>query len=160
MSAAVLPLVSTFRPAGYTSVKFVAATIELNTDGTVLVDWPESQADFKLEPGSIQDAEFARGNTQRVYGALFRGEKYVAKRFYNVGHGADVVTLSENYHALRKEAICLTQVRYFLNGFVEHARQNGVDVAGSRKRTLYLSITTNLYSDSDRSGGCRFPACI
>jgi hypothetical protein len=53
----------------------------------------------------------------------------VAKRFVEIGHGADNVSVQENSVQLRKEMIRLSQGDWFLKRFYERAHETDTEVA-------------------------------
>jgi hypothetical protein len=57
------------------------------------------------------------------------GKQYVAKRFFNVGHGPDKVTMTENADQLWNELYQLKQGSWFLDEFFEQAEQTGIEVS-------------------------------
>lgn len=57
------------------------------------------------------------------------GKDYVAKRFYEVGHGTDNVSLAENAKNLELEVVRTEQARWFMQGFRQLALRNQVEIA-------------------------------
>lgn len=75
----------------------------------------------------------------------------VAKRFFNVGNGLDVVDVEENKNELEKEAIRLSQTQYFYDRFQALAEERNVDIGDGEyfpqttcKLVLTLSACTEL----------------
>ncbi len=71
------PLVFTFQPMGYTAACFAICSISVNGSGGVTITKPNlSDPNIKLEPGSICNEEYARGNMQVVYQVLFESSSF------------------------------------------------------------------------------------
>jgi hypothetical protein len=62
------PLISRFTPQNFTEIKLAVAEVAVTDTGKATVDWPDLTSNsVKLEHASIDQKEFAHGNTQRVY---------------------------------------------------------------------------------------------
>ncbi|KAE9390277.1 hypothetical protein BT96DRAFT_1002414 [Gymnopus androsaceus JB14] len=151
-----MPLQSSFAPAGITAVNFVIASVQVDeVTGKVEIEWPTSSAQnmaqLSLEQGSLSDEVFAQGKTQKVYTLTFRGQKMVAKQFFNVGEGPDTVDMNTNKDELEKEAICLAQTGYFYKCFLELAEERAVDM-GDGNFLLALEVIESGANPSSASG--------
>ncbi|KAJ7788118.1 hypothetical protein B0H13DRAFT_2395103 [Mycena leptocephala] len=96
------PIESTFQrllpgpgPAKSTEIEIVLAHIAVDLESCcVQVSWPDDNTPTKK--ALISDIIFKSGKMKHCYKLSIGGEQYVAKRFQEIGHGEDEVTLAEN----------------------------------------------------------------
>jgi hypothetical protein len=67
----------------------------------------------------------------------FRGEQFIAKRFYNVGAGKDQVTIEENEHEIVQEATRLQTATWLYEKFQDYAREKSIDIIQSMLSSLF-----------------------
>ncbi|KAJ6463845.1 kinase-like domain-containing protein [Mycena vitilis] len=103
----------------------VASVVTGVVDGQVTVDWDSGDKREAI----LDDEAFAAGKTKKVYHISLGGKKYVAKRFFEIGNGRDVVSMDENSTQLTKEMIRLAQGQWFLNKFYERAEETSAQVS-------------------------------
>ncbi|EPQ56806.1 kinase-like protein [Gloeophyllum trabeum ATCC 11539] len=135
-NSAIPPLVSLFIPSAVApqadptsaiTLKRAVTTVNEET-GEVRTKWGSGHREDLLQ-GQIASNPLAHGKTKKVY-ALTIGEKdFVAKRFFEVGHGPTKVSIKENSELLVKELTRLKNLKWFLDAFYAEAEERGIEVA-------------------------------
>ncbi|KAI1791093.1 kinase-like domain-containing protein [Ganoderma leucocontextum] len=90
--------------------------------GEITISWDEN-AGAVVTPARIADTVDSMGKTKKVFLAeLDSGKPFVAKRFFEIGHGSERVSCKENTDLLQLEAQRLVLGKYFFDLFYERAR--------------------------------------
>ncbi|KAJ7133796.1 kinase-like domain-containing protein [Mycena filopes] len=103
----------------------VASVVVGALDGQVAIDWDTNDKREAI----IDDIPCAAGKTKRVHRLMIGGKAYVAKRFFEIGNGRDIVSLEENSAQLANEMTRLARGQWFLDRFYERAEETGTQVA-------------------------------
>ncbi|EDR01742.1 uncharacterized protein LACBIDRAFT_333002 [Laccaria bicolor S238N-H82] len=132
-------LESTFVRTNHTYVAIDASVVQLKKavttcnaeTGEVKIVWPDNLAAC----GGILGKEiFAHGATKNVYKLSIGSDLYVAKRFFDVGSGREVMA-EENTANLENELIRLKMVGWFLHKFKALAKEHSVEFSSEHCRT-------------------------
>ncbi|KAK7473126.1 hypothetical protein VKT23_001227 [Stygiomarasmius scandens] len=114
------------------SSKMSAVTFEIpsgNIDdrGNIEMRWEKSTK----WTGQLSDSPFAKGKMKMAFEFIRDdGERFVAKRFFNVGQGRDkMVDLSENTNYLLQEHSNILRGNMWLNEFYDLADEGNVEVS-------------------------------
>ncbi|KAL1687707.1 hypothetical protein GGG16DRAFT_104901 [Schizophyllum commune] len=100
------------------------------------IEWGHSKA----KAATIEVAHFAQGATKRAYHANVAGKdcthSFVLKRFFNIGNGAESVTIQENANFLVSEAMRLYTLRNVVADFNQKVDD---EVASDQRDEVALS---------------------
>ncbi|KAL1942642.1 hypothetical protein VTO73DRAFT_4882 [Trametes versicolor] len=134
------PLVSKFRPVtaamqstqpAATDILLQLSKLKISASGQFTVSWDD--ADIAVHKATINDVAFAQGQTKKVYAIDIRidheWKPFVAKRFFQVGKGPNIVTCTDNASLLELEAQRLYFGQYFLDAFLDRAEVTGTEIA-------------------------------
>ncbi|KAJ7257230.1 kinase-like domain-containing protein [Mycena haematopus] len=113
-------------PQTTTNVSLRVALVDVGQlDGQVMIKW---DTDDKCE-AMLDDQPCASGKTKKVYRLRIGGKDYVAKRFFEIGHGRDIVSVDQNSAQLANEMIRLAKGQWFLDHFYERVEETGTQVS-------------------------------
>ncbi|KAK7007691.1 kinase-like protein [Favolaschia claudopus] len=127
ISAAPVPLRSEIGDLpGFSKISFVFASVSVDRDGTVNIEWPAPTATPTV--CILQDTPVAQGKTKKVYKVICEGMPWVAKRFFEIGAGDEQVEIQQNADFLVQEATRLGKTGYYLGQFIAEAKRRNTSI--------------------------------